>query len=63
MADPRVRSIGLSYYSISFPNTGGMIVSNHALTAIFHTPKNRNLGKRLGDLTYLYLIDFLKKIK
>jgi hypothetical protein len=51
--DTRVRSIGFSYDSFSFPNTGGMIVSNHTLTAIFLIPKDRNLGKKLGDTIYI----------
>jgi len=35
--------------SISFPNTGGMAVSSHALTAIFHVRSGRDLGGGLGD--------------
>jgi len=51
-----------SDYSISFPNTGGMTVSSHALTAIFHIPllppsplwgegkgEGQDLGRRLGE--------------
>ena len=39
MANTRVRDIGhLAFLAISFPNTGGMTVSSHALTADFHIP-------------------------
>jgi len=44
------RDISHLIFSISFPNTGGMIVSNHTLTAHFHIPPDRDLGKRLGDI-------------
>ncbi len=38
--------------SISFPNAGGIIVSNHTLAAILLIPKISDLGKRLGDYIY-----------
>ena len=38
-----------------------MVVSNHALTAIFHVPENRDLGKKLGDQVYLISNRFVKK--
>jgi len=50
---------------ISFPNTGGIAVSSHALTANFHIPlrppsplggegkgEGQDLGKGLGDQIY-----------
>jgi len=42
---------GSVFYSspISFPNTGGIAVSSRALTANFHVPEDRDLGKWLGD--------------
>jgi hypothetical protein len=63
MADTRVWDIGLMTIFISFPNTGGMAVSSHALTAAFHNPKNQDLGKGLGDRYNIFLIDFLRKVK
>ena len=53
----------LNQHLISFPNTGGMAVSNHALTAIFPVPRKRNLGRRLGDLLKLNLKDLRVKVK
>ena len=47
--------------SISFPNTGGIAVSSHALAAIFHIPKHQELGRRLGDLIDLIPNGFIKK--
>jgi hypothetical protein len=35
--------------SISFPNAGGMTVSNHTLTAVLLIPKTLDLGRWLGD--------------
>jgi hypothetical protein len=29
-----------------------MIVSDHALAAIFHIPRNQDLGRKLGDQSY-----------
>jgi hypothetical protein len=38
-----------------------MTVSSHALTAIFHVPENRDLGKGLGDQVHLISNRFVKK--
>jgi hypothetical protein len=41
-----------------------MAVSSQALTAVFHILHSiEDLGKGLGDLIYLYLIDFFRKVK
>ncbi len=48
MANTRVSDNGHStLLAISFPNTGGMAVSSHALTADFHI--HADLGNGLGD--------------
>ena len=39
-------------FLISFPNTGGMAVSGHALTAVFHlplTPPSPQRGEGKGE--------------
>ena len=50
--------------SISFPNSGGILVSNDALSATFLPLESREIGEALGDFIFSYFLnDSLSKVK
>jgi hypothetical protein len=60
-ADTRVGNIGrVTSISISFPNTGGKIVSHLTLTALFHAPLK--FRKKARRILLLKVIDFKGKV-